>query len=845
MKKIYFASLQKSDFTTVFLPKFLLIFFVIMAGLFQSAKSQVTLTASGGAPVGGPWTTLKAAFDAINAGTHQGVIVISIAAPGTTETAQAVLNSSGTGAANYTSVTVNPTAAGVTVTGNLTTSIVKLNGADNVTINGLFAGVRNLTFTNTSTGTTSTVIWVGSASAADGATNNTISNCTITGTSSSYACIMQSSGVTVGNQAETANSNNTYNNNLVHTGFNGIGVNGPAAGNELNTTITNNTVGSTIPAQKFGLKAIQVFNQQNMVIADNIIRGVNSTSGSGANQASGIDVSGIISGGSIDANEISDIVIASFWGCNGIQLNSSSASTGLTVSNNFIYDVHAGGFTSANSIDDGGFGIALDDGGGYNIYYNSVRLSTNQNSGISAAFWVGPVVGNGNNIRNNIFSNQQSANIRYSFYSNSPNTVFSAINYNDYFNLGANLGFLGSTLANLAALQAATGQDANSFSTNPGFTSATDLHLLGSSSLNALGTPIAGITRDIDSDTRDVSTPDVGADEFTPPNCTTNNGGTASASSTSICASGSVTLSSVGYSFGLGIAYQWEFFNGAIWQPLAGQTNPTSASTGVIGVTTSYRLRVICSAGAPGYSNVVIVTVNNPTVSGTTPGTRCGVGTVNLGATGTNLKWYDVPTGGTSIGTGSPFTTPVISATTTYYVSASVNGTPVNGGKPSTDGADGTNTVGGIQFTVTESFVLNSVVMYPTAAGTNTINLFPGNSTSGVPIFTTNVTFAGANPAGVTVPIGWTIPPGSYTIYQSVSGAACWRDFFSASPAVAYPYNIGTAVTLTDGSLGGFYYFFYNWNITPSCEGTRTAVTATVTAPPAITPIGLSCGHYL
>jgi hypothetical protein len=65
-----------------------------------------------------------------------------------------------------------------------------------------------------------------------------------------------------------------------------------------------------------------------------------------------------------------------------------------------------------------------------------------------------------------------------------------------------------------------------------------------------------------------------------------------------------------------------------------------------------------------------------PTITGTTPGSRTGSGTVNLGATisaGT-INWYAAATGGISLGTGTSFTTPVISTTTTYYVDATNNG---------------------------------------------------------------------------------------------------------------------------------------------------------------------------
>lgn len=55
----------------------------------------------------------------------------------------------------------------------------------------------------------------------------------------------------------------------------------------------------------------------------------------------------------------------------------------------------------------------------------------------------------------------------------------------------------------------------------------------------------------------------------------------------------------------------------------------------------------------------------------TTPGSRCGSGTVQLSASSANtVNWYDVASGGTLIGSGSTFTTPSITSTTTYYAEA-------------------------------------------------------------------------------------------------------------------------------------------------------------------------------
>src|SRR5205085_156630 len=67
-----------------------------------------------------------------------------------------------------------------------------------------------------------------------------------------------------------------------------------------------------------------------------------------------------------------------------------------------------------------------------------------------------------------------------------------------------------------AAWRTETGTDTNSTSADPLFVSTSDLHISSSSSpVNNAGTPVTGFTTDFDGDTRDASTPDIGADELT------------------------------------------------------------------------------------------------------------------------------------------------------------------------------------------------------------------------------------------------------------------------------------------------------------------------------------------
>ncbi|HMX40476.1 MAG TPA: hypothetical protein PKD78_09115, partial [Saprospiraceae bacterium] len=121
-------------------------------------------------PGNGSYATLADAFNAINAGTHTGAVTVDIVGS-TTETASAILNASGTGAASYTSVLVRPSGgAARTVAGNISTNLVDLNGADNVTIDGLNTGGNSLTIRNTATAGANTIRLIADAS------NNTITN---------------------------------------------------------------------------------------------------------------------------------------------------------------------------------------------------------------------------------------------------------------------------------------------------------------------------------------------------------------------------------------------------------------------------------------------------------------------------------------------------------------------------------------------------------------------------------------------------------------------------------------------------------------------------------------------
>ncbi|MES2850367.1 MAG: hypothetical protein V4685_15010 [Bacteroidota bacterium] len=148
---------------------------------FSYTVLPVTVNATN-APNDASYATLKAAFDAINSGTHTGAINVWISG-NTTETLSAVLNASG-GPSSYGSVTVRPSGLSRTVSGNLAAPLIDLNGADNVTIDGLNDGSNTLTISNSNSGNaagTSTIRMYNTAS------TNTVQNCTIEGSTTNTA----------------------------------------------------------------------------------------------------------------------------------------------------------------------------------------------------------------------------------------------------------------------------------------------------------------------------------------------------------------------------------------------------------------------------------------------------------------------------------------------------------------------------------------------------------------------------------------------------------------------------------------------------------------------------------
>ena len=151
--------------------------------------------------------------------------------------------------------------------------------------------------------------------------------------------------------------------------------------------------------------------------------------------------------------------------------------------------------------------------------------------------------------------------------------------------------------------------------------------------------------------------------------------GTAATGSNFVCAGNSTNIAVTGETSGvLGISYQWySSTNNVDFTPLAGATVATLATAALTEGTYFYCSVTCASSGLSANSNTVFVDVYNPTITATTEASRCGTGTVTLGAetnASSTINWYAAATGGASLGTGTSFTTPSIATTTTYYAEA-------------------------------------------------------------------------------------------------------------------------------------------------------------------------------
>lgn len=473
-------------------------------------------------------------FRALNEGAATGNIILSITS-NITETGQNALNQIADDGNAYT-LTIRPAASVTpTLSGSRAGGLIRLNGADNVTIDGSNSGGtnRSLTINNTSTAAGATGIQLISLGTGSGATNNQIRNCNIaTGSITVTTYGVAIGGATVGTSGADNDNNTIQNNNITNTaiGIYAVGTANVSTGGIDNVEVIGNNINTGIAAvAAFG---IRMGNAQNASIRENTIDVRQSTS----NAPVGISAESGFLNSTISRNHIvrSQYTGTAGYGGRGIVVGTGSATSNVTVVNNAVSQVSGDNFSSFGGSSSFGIGIGVDGNtstlttttGGVNLYHNSVHMSgtfSRTTSVITTALYIGSG-STSLNIRNNIFVNSMSntgtsGNSNYGIFSAASNTAFSAIDYNDYFgvtntNNTFHVGNIGATnRTTLANWITASAGDANSINADPGFQSATDLRPILGSPVLGVGAPIGTVTTDFAGNTRSATAPAIGAFE--------------------------------------------------------------------------------------------------------------------------------------------------------------------------------------------------------------------------------------------------------------------------------------------------------------------------------------------
>ncbi len=296
-------------------------------------------------------------------------------------------------------------------------------------------------------------------------------------------------------------------------------------------------------------------------------------------------------------------------------------------------------------------------------------------------------------------------------------------------------------------------------------------------------------------------------------------------------------------------------------------TGPSFTTPSII-VTTTYYVDATSNGCTTGSRTPVVATVNPiPTITGVTPGSVCGPGTVTLGATASagTINWYSASTGGSSLGTGLSFTTPSIIVTTTYYVDATSNGCTTGSRTPVVATVNPVPTITGVTpgsvcgpgtVTLGATASAGTIHWYSASTGGSSLGTGPSFTTPSIIVTTTYYVDATSNgcTTGSRTPVVATVNPiptitgvtpgsvcGPGTVTLGATASAGTINWYSASTGGS---SLGTGLSFTTPSIIVTTTYYVDATSNGCTTGSRTPVIATVNPVPTITGVtpGSVCG---
>lgn len=318
-----------------------------------------------------------------------------------------------------------------------------------------------------------------------------------------------------------------------------------------------------------------------------------------------------------------------------------------------------------------------------------------------------------------------------------------------------------------------------------------------------------------------------------------------------------ITLTANGTNAASGRSFEWRR-NGTLI---------TTTTTNTYNATQGGTWTVTVKEGCCKRSDEIIVSQGS-TVSAN-GATRCGAGTLNLtiGSSGSTYDWYDANTNGTYLGSGTPFTTPSISATTTFYVQQNSGNSTYYTGK-SYPGTGPQKEYGDYlgkahwanKMVVSQTLTIKSVDIYYSGPAVSGARLVAYSAADGLtPVYQStpeNLPAQSTTPLAsgfpYTLNANMTLPPGTYYMAVYAPGA----DAQGANPGITMdPNGVVTAYAQTGvfsidgrayvnwsggfnatGSQGANYGQLFNWVINAGNNPCgRTSVIATINCAPSVT----------
>ena len=394
-----------------------------------------------------------------------------------------ILNASSTNRIIFTSNSNDSTKVTLTNNSGASNYVVNISNASYITF-------KKMTIQATNSSNSTVIAYSGLP------TSDSIANCRLYGYSSTSTA---TSNAVVSGIFSTTPVNVTIYNNIIKDGSYGIYWTGTGSSNTDQITVVNNQFTNQYYYGSY------FYNDGGLYFNNNII-----TSNSFNSTYYGLYTYWIMTGGR--ANQINNNRVYGSMTGYGMYLyylgvNSSNPST---LTNNMVQM----GSTASSTVT---YGMYFQNANYQCFVYNNSAAVYGTNTGNYAGYF-GGFVSSASVVENNIWANFGNGTASYgaAVYCATPGTSYS-FDYNDlYAYSGGNIGNLnGTSYTSLSAWKAAVStNDANAISANPGFTSTSDLH--ASSPYLKSGISLSAVTTDFDGQTR-ASTPDIGADEFTPP----------------------------------------------------------------------------------------------------------------------------------------------------------------------------------------------------------------------------------------------------------------------------------------------------------------------------------------